>query len=239
MLVKQRAGMFPALYLPIETATNKEEGKKKKSVLFTKDPREVYIPKYCVQVPWELYITKGKTGSGKERKLRRPPIYHLLDDVITDRRLKDIHWRIVGLAEGMKSVSITKSEAVQKYAKELTGKDTVWVMQFVNMDREDKNTKERISFARMCLVPEGTTNPKDRIKDALAHLNAVVTDENMGEERRRRPRGDALELEDALPAREWKTSPYMIHWRQSWNVILQTALDLIRLVEQRRRKVSA
>lgn len=238
MLVKKSAGMLPALYLPIEPATNKE-GEERKKVLFSKTPREVYIPNYCLQVPWKLYITKYLTEDGKEKKMRRPPIYHLLDDVITDRRLKDIHWRIEKeLAERMGVVSITKSEAVQTYAKELTGNDTFWVMEFVNMDRVDKKTKEKISFARMCLVPEGTTNPKDRIIDALAHLNGVVTDENMGEKRRRTPRGNALEVEDALPAREWKTNPAMIHWKKTWNVILQTALDLISLVEERKRKAT-
>lgn len=228
--------MFPALYLPIEPATNKEEEEKKKSVWFTTDPREKFIPKYCVQVPWKLYLTKRYAPSGKEKKMRRPPIHHLLDDVITDRRLKDIHEKIVELAERMNSISITKSEAVQKYANEKTGKDTFWVMQFVNMDRKDSETQENISFARMCLVPEGTTNPKDRIKDALAHLNAVVTDESMGEERRKRLRGDALQLEDALPGKEWTTNPNMIKWKESWNVILKTALQLIKLVEKRRKE---
>tara|TARA_B100001094_G_scaffold330686_2_gene396544 strand:+ start:2166 stop:2870 length:705 start_codon:yes stop_codon:yes gene_type:complete len=223
--------MLPPLCLPVGVAEKRKiyELKEDRHVYWARDPRGMFIDKYCVQVPWELYEMK-KVPNGKEkgerllpgqyRRMKTFPLIYLLDDVITDYRLDDDLKRSLGMSN---EHSVTKSERVQRHVNESQGTpmSTIWVMQFVVMDHIDEETGDHINFGRMCLVPEELTNPLTRLKDALEHLNTMATETRMYASLR-----NPKALYDAsAPPNVFMLNPDLVEWKKWWVNTLETAIE--------------
>tara|TARA_B100001109_G_C18840415_1_gene464059 strand:- start:944 stop:1678 length:735 start_codon:yes stop_codon:yes gene_type:complete len=228
---KQGVTMLPPLCLPVGVAKKRgiHELEENRRVKWGKDPRSMFIDKYCVQVPWELYEMKKVYDEDKDeerllpgqyRHMKTFPLIYLLDDVITDYRLDDDLKRSLGMSNER---SVTKWERVQRHVNESQGTpmSTVWVMQFVVMDHIDEETGDHINFGRMCLVPEESTDPLTRLKDALEHLNTMATETRMYASLR-----NPKALYDASePPKVFVLNPDLVEWKKSWVRILEMAIE--------------
>lgn len=169
-------------------------------------PKDAAIPRNCVSVPWNHYAPKKELET---------PIHYFLLDVITDRRLGDMKYRINNPTSNPEVQR--KALAQHKWGvgnSNFADESTVWIMDFVETD----------DFRRYCLIPEDSMSLLERLQKALAHLDSSMTPLNM----RNTKRMSAKDEEDDAPAVEEKMNQQSVEFKAFFIDVLNKQLEALK-----------
>jgi len=228
--------MLPSLH-NLPTGARNADGSKKSISFAPVDKFEEFVRKNCVQVPWTMYRMQKPESkrikrmgsvfpswvpdSHQYRSMENNPMGYYLHDVLADRRLDpEVRYN---------ERNPTAKAEVQQYATQESLKHgTVpgfvyhWVMDFTEKAYVDPVTGQVDEFARMCLVPEQSRPVRQRLRDAVEHLDGYLNEEfNMSDMKREAAR---YEDDDAPPV-PWTQKQGIIDWKEFWMNLLQKALD--------------